>query len=541
MKRIIPISTVLLLNACTSTVDGSLQAANGVKSKVENCPQDTVVSLPVLNEKESFYDRFNFHIHNIVADTDTLKFQTLKHDFVFCRGNNTWMVQPGTLSKNFQTPQQQDNPKYKTIDFQGKTYKYRVVIEPKFSRGANGNLTRPNVSDPVKDKVVFELLPPTPNSKEPQRQTLYTLKDLQQIAVKQGYSAIGSQLGFPRITAAVIHKNRIWWSVAFEQGEGNNGIGTIVGYEPQNNKFTVVQPQALWSQQITDLAITGDANSPTFWMGTNRSAEGTPYIGAKGLVAYRLAPQNPNSGSLRAYTVYNSPIVGAIPDKLRLENDKLWVGTANGVCQVNWQAADNPKNWSCWRFAAMAKLPSEGLPLYSELTNTTSAAKLSPTKSGETVEVLWWSPLDYQTRKGRYEVRYPQGFVVTLDEGASLYKFPTSLPPGKLPVEWSGFEWHWNGERFVRGFDEVVIDAFGISPRGIGSNRVEGNSPPNMNAIRGDLELLNISPKSTKVKYASGWVDETQLNPYLTVLPQKPSPNPQPDPLKALAKQLQSP
>jgi hypothetical protein len=537
MKRILLIfGIVLLVNGCAETPNAS-KAANSAKSKTENCPKPTVVSLGTPKEGESFYERFDFHIRKIVADADTVKFQTLKQNFVFCRGDNTWTVQPGTLPKNWQ-PQNNPESAYKTIDFQGKTYQYRVLIEPN-PLGAGNSITRPNLPEAAQQKVIFELV--TPNSKEPQRQTLYTLKDLQQAAVKQGYSASGTQLGFPRITAAVIHENRMWWSVAFEQGEGNDGIGTIVGYQPQTNKFTLVQPQALWSQQITDLAITGDANSPIFWMGTNRSAEGTPYIPTKGLVAYRFAPQNPNSGSLRAYTVYNSPMVGAIPDKLRLEKDKLWVGTANGVCQVNWQAADNPESWSCWRFAAMAQLPSEGLPLYSELTKTTSAAKLSPAKSGETVEVLWWSPLDYQTRKGRYEVRYPQGFVVTLDQGASLYKFPGSLPLGKLPVDWPGFEWHWNGERFVRGFDEVVIDAFGISPRGIGSNRVEGNSPPNMNAIRGDLELVNISSQSTSVKYYSGWVNETKLNPYLVVLPQQRSPNPQPNPLKALLKQLQSP
>ncbi|MBW4634878.1 MAG: hypothetical protein KME30_24105 [Iphinoe sp. HA4291-MV1] len=529
---------VLLLNACTETLDGSSQAVNNPKSKAQNCPKSTVVSLPIRKEGESFYDRFDFHIRNIVTDADTVKFQTLKQDFVFCRGDNTWTVQQGTLAKKLQ-PQNNPESTYKTIDCQGKNYQYRVLIEPKFSLGADNNVTRPNVPDPAQQKVVFELV--TPNSKKPQRQTLYTLKDLQQAAVKQGYSASGTQLGFPRITAAVIHENRIWWSVAFGQGEGDNGIATIVSYDPQANKFTLIQPQELWSQQITDLIITGNANSPTFWMGTNRSGEGTPYIPAKGLVAYRLDPQNPNSGSLRAYTVYNSPLVGAIPDKLRLENDILWVGTANGVCQLNWQAVDNPKSWSCWRFAAMAKLPQEGLPLYSALTNKTSAAKLSLAKNDKTVEVLWWSPINLQTRKGRYEVRYPQGFTVTLDQGASLYQFKRSLPPGKLPVDWSGFEWHWNGDRFVRGFDEVVIDAFGISPRGIGSNRVEGNSQPNWNAIRGDLELLNLSPKSTRVKYDSGWVDETKLNPYLIILPQERSQNPQPNPIETIAKQLQSP
>ncbi|MFB2773334.1 hypothetical protein ACE1AT_29290 [Pelatocladus sp. BLCC-F211] len=50
------------------------------------------------------------------------------------------------------------------------------------------------------------------------------------------------------------------------------------------------------------------------------------------------------------------------------------------------------------------------------------------------------------------------------------------------------------------------------------------------NAIRGDLELIEISEKSTTVKYYSGWVDETNLNPYLTVLPQTQPQNKQLNP-----------
>ncbi|NDJ21189.1 hypothetical protein GS682_05945 [Nostoc sp. B(2019)] len=544
MKRIIPMfGIILMLSACVSSVKSFSQTANDVNPKAANCPKATVVSLPVPNKNESFYDSFNYHIRNIVADADKVKFQTLKQDFVFCRSNNTWTVQPGTLPKELQ-PQSnyvefaQDlvNPKFQNLDFQGKTYQYRVVREPKFTLGENNNISRTVEPKPADDKVVFELV--TPNSKKPQKKTLYTLNDLQDVAVKAGYSAAGNQLGFPRITTSIIYQNHIWWSVAFEQGEGNNGIATIVSYDPQTDKFTLIQPEELWFTQITDLAITGDANSSTFWMGTNISGEGNLYIPAKGLVAYRPNSQNLNSGSLTSYTVHNSPLVGAIPDKLRLENDKLWVSTANGVCEVNWQAADNPESWSCWRFTAMAKLPSKGLPLYSKLTNETSAVSLSG-NSEETVEVLWWSPIDFQTQKGRYEVRYPQGFTVKLDEGASLYEFKRSLPPGKPAVYWPGFEWHWNGKRFVRGLDEVSLNLVGNGPQGIGSGQLSPQTPINWNAMRGDLELLELSPKSTSVKYYSGWVDEA-IQPYLTVVPQEKLQNPQPNPLEAIIKQLSS-
>ncbi|WGV23782.1 hypothetical protein [Halotia branconii] len=544
MKKFIPIFGItLLLNACVSSVNTALQVNNTVKPQAENCPKATVVSLPVPNKNENFYDRFNFHILNIASDVDTIKFQTLKQDFVFCRSNNNWTVQPGSLPKKLQPPnnyaevaQELVNPKFKNLDFQGENYQYRVVRKPQFSLGDN-NISRPNEPEPTNDQIVFELI--TPNSKETQQKTLYTLKDLQAAAVKAGFSATGNQLGFPRITAAIVYGDSLWWSIAFEQGEGNTGIATIVRYNPQNNKFTLIQPPELGFTQITDLAITGDVKNPTFWLGTKVSGEGNLYIPAKGLVAYRPDFQNPNSGSLTSYNVHNSPLVGAIPDKLRLENDRLWVSTANGVCQVKWQAADNFDNWSCWRFTAMAKLPSKKLPLYSGLTNKTAAVSLSGNNQ-ETIEVLWWSFIDFQTGKGRYEVRYPQGFTVKLDRGASIYELQRFLPPGKPAVEWPGFEWHWNGQRFVRGLDEVSLNLVGGGPQGIGSGELSPNIPINWNAMRGDLELLNLSPQSTSVKYYSGWVDEAQLQPYLTVVPQERSLNPQPNPLTALAKQLQS-
>jgi len=531
-KNIALLGALLLISACNSGIDDSSLATNTSKAKAENCPKAGVVALPGQNKNEGFYDRFDWRIRNIVADDDTVKFQTLKQDFVFCRANNTWAVQAGTLPKDLQ-PQKnyaafaQDlvNPKFRNIDFQGKTYQYRVVKEPQYSVGENGNISRQEGLEPTKDKIVFELI--TPNSKSPQKQTVYTLKDLQNAAVKAGFSAEGNQLGFPRVTSSLIYGEKIWWSIAFEQGEGNNGIATILSYDPKTEKFSLIQPDALWSTQITDLAITGDANNPTFWMGTNVSGEGNLYIPAKGLVAYRPDAKNPNSGTLNAYTTSNSSIVGAIPDKLRLENDILWVSTANGVCQVKWQAADKPESWSCWRFAAMAKLP-ETLPLYSALTNKKPAASLS---GNNAVEVLWWSPVNFQTNKGRYEVAYPQGFTAKLNEGASIYDYPRSLPPGKPAVSWPGFEWHWNGQHFVRALDEVSLNLVGGGPSGIGSGQLNPEVPINWNAMRGDLELVDISPKSTSVKYYSGWVDSEKLQPYLTVVPQTRPQNPQPNPL----------
>jgi hypothetical protein len=470
--------------------------------------------LEVKTQKRTYYyEHFDYRPQKIEADAHTVRFQAREYDFVFCRDNNTWTVQPGILTSQ-SVPSKPTaeidlaNPKLETINFKGKTYQYRVVLEPNPFPIAR---QRPDA-----EKVIFELI--SPDGKAPIKQTLYTLKDVRK-------AEVGFNLGVPRITAATIQGDRIWWAVASEQGEGFNGLATLISYNPQTDKLAVIQPEKIQGQQITDLVITGDSSDPTFWMGTMVSGEGNGFLPGLGLVAYRPDPQNPNSGSLTSYNVHNSPLVGAIPDKLKLEKDMLWVGTRNGACQLKWQAVDNPESWSCWRFAAMAKLPTEGVPLYSGLTEKTSVIALSPAKDGETVEVLWWMPVNYQTRKGRYEVRHPEGFTFTQnDQGA--YVLPPEIreklaksQAETLPFDWVGREWHWNGSRFVRGLDEVAQNAVSSGPRGIGYSAV-ANSQINWKAIRGDLDLLNLSQKSTSVKYYSGWVDEGELNPYPTVIPQ---------------------
>ncbi len=523
-------SLVWLLNACTSQVNQYKLAV----SDTADCPTES--ALPVTTSKDKgFYDRFDYHIRNIVEDGSLVRFQASNHDFVFCRSKNIWTVQPGTLPKEFQPPkdgaqyyEELANPPFKKIDFNGKTYQYRVLLEP---NPFSGSQIRTEAQ-----KVIFELI--APDKKQPQYQTLYTLNQLRQ-------AKIGASLGVPRITAAIKHENRLFWSVASEQGEGANGIATIVSYDPQKNESIIIQPEAIKKQQITDLVISGDSSQPTFWMGTQLSGEGNGYLPGMGLVAYRPNSQDLKSGSVKFYQVNNSPIIGAIPNKLKLDKDKLWVGTGNGICQVKWQAADEAKSWSCNRFSLFTKLPKEGIPLYSSSASKKSVATLSSAKDGETVEVLWFAPVDYQTDKGRYEVRYPKGFTVTLNEqGAEFFskeveQIIANTQPTKSRFQWPGYEWHWDGSRFVRGLDEVAMNMVGGGPRGIGSDRRERNSPPDSNAIRGDFDLLNLSRKSTSVKYYSGWVDEANIKLYLTIVPQERLEASRPNPLEAIAKQLQ--
>ncbi len=522
MKKIITfLSTIWLLNACN--------AYTTIGSANHSCPKPTE-TLVKQNSQTGYFDYSDYQIRNVVNDANTINFQTAKYDFIFCRANSSWTVQSGTLPSNLQLPQNYSeavkeivNPLFKSVNFDGRAYQYRVLLEPNYTLSEDDLLSRPEVS-PEDDKVVFELIT---SDQQPQQKILYTLKDLQASAIRNGYSGTGTKLGIPQITAAVTNGQRIWWSIAFEQGEGNSGITTIVSYEPQTDQFTLFQPQEIASQQITDLVVTGDADAPTLWLGTKISGEGNPHIPAYGLVAYRPDLANPNSGSLNAYTVHNSPLVGAIPTQLEVAGDTLWVGTGNGVCQLQWQAAENPDRWLCWRFALMAKLPAE-VPIYRGLLEKTPAATLSNTQGGE-IEILWSHPLDYETRQSRYEVRYEPGFIVTLNEGVRTEQFPQLIPPGKPAIDWAGSEWHWQGDRFVRGWDEVAQNEFGGGPRGITTSMiVEPNRPSNFNAVRGDLELIEISENATTLKYYSGWVEENLLNPYLTVVPQAKQTQPNP-------------
>ncbi|MFP5272154.1 hypothetical protein [Coleofasciculus sp.] len=530
MKPILPILAIIgLLQSCTAPVNFSSQ----VIGNPANCPRQTE-PIPIASAKdEGLYQQFDYHIRDILTDADTITFQTQQYNIVFCRFDRTWTVEPGTLASERQrsdNPEQfqenLQNPPYQTIELNGKSYQYRVILEPK-----------PFGNDEPKT-VVFELI--TPNSKQPQRHPLYTLEQVRE-------AEVGIALGVPRITSAVNYADRLFWSVASEQGEGFSGIATIVGYNPDMNEVAVIQPQEIQGQQITDFVIAGDRNNPVFWLGTHISGEGNPYLPGTGLVAYRPSPPNLKSGTITSYTVSNSPIIGAIPDKLHLEGDLLWVGTGNGVCQVRWQGVDNPGNWSCWRFAAMAKLPSQELPLYSRLLEETPAVTLEADRVGDTVEVLWWSPVDYQTQKGRYEVRYEDGFTVTLEEGASswseIYGSSWQPLPGQPPLHWAGHEWYWNGDRFVRGFDQVALNFFGGGPLGIvsDSDQWTGEKPANMNALRGDLEVLELTETTTKLNYYSGWVEEELLNPYFTVVPQNRPFNSRPNPLNEIGFGNQTP
>lgn len=535
MKKILTILGLLMFVwGCNSQVPIK-QSEETIEQQEDlaNCPQPSEVLPEIkISQKGIFYEAFNYQIQDIIADRDTIEFQSPNGNFIFCRENNTWTVKSATKSLQTENSkeyyQQLANPPYQNIEINGKIYQYRAILEPN---------PFPNFKQEAR-QVKFELL--KPGNSEPQVTVLYTVEQIQQ-------ANTGASLGVPKVTLGVRQStgalyygdnqissakvDRILWSVSSELGEGNGGIATIISYDLATEAINLIQPEEIQGQQINDLAIAND----TLWIATQMAGEGNPYIPSMGLVAYNL-----NSKTIRSYRVDNSPIVGAIPTKLKLEEDLLWVGTGNGICQVNWQTADNEDSWSCWRFALMAKLPAEGLPIY----NSSLQNNPITTITSNDIEVLWWTPTSLEPRQGRYEIKYQPGFTVKLDK-VGFISWEELYPPDvnvdkwirswQPPVYWPGKDWHWQGSRFVRGFDEVGLNLVGLGPNGIGIEKFDRNLLQNKNAIRGDLEIIELTKDSTEVKYYSAWVDDNNLQPLLTIVPQEKPQLIQPNPLDRLA------
>lgn len=506
-----------LISGCNSI--NNTNTSNETTEKTINCPVPPT-DLPLIkidSQEFGFHNAFNFQIKEIIPDTDTIAFKSVKHKFTLCRPNNNWIVEEIAPSES------RDNSElgqYQTVQIGSKQYQYKVKLDGNSSRGA--------------EQAIFELI--TPASPQPQQQILYNLEQAKQAGV--------IELGEPEISQAVVYGDRLFWSVFAYRGEGFGGVATIVSYEPTTNKITVIKPPAIAEQIINDLVITGNPNNPTFWIATQLTGEGNPYIPSMGLVAYRPNNSDYTKGKISNYGVRNSPIVGAIPTKLNSEEDILWVGTGNGICKVKWQTIDSDDSWNCWRFAAMATLPSEELPIYSSLLDKTADATINLNDSHKNVEVLWWLPQQREPLMGRYEIKYEPGMTVELtDRGATrwdeYYYDDRQSPVWEAPLYWEGSNWHWENNKFMRGWDEVELNLVGGGARGISSGQPNDDYIFDTKALRGDLELLELTKDTTKVKYYSAWVEDDLLQPYLTIVPEFQSSRSQPNPLLEIKSTLE--
>ncbi len=510
---------IITFLSLTSLFIGCTNPKQGINKAENNCPSPPA-SYPNFNVKNEgdFFDKLK--TLNIEVAENLIIFQTQDYDFIFCDDNESFITQKGNYkpeeqpAKNYEEAiKELNNPAYKIINWQDKTYQYRVILDP-----------NPFPDFEVEpEKVVLELI--TPEAEEPQKQTLYTLEQVKK-------QEAGIQLGVPKVTASVIYNNQFYWSVSSEQGEGNGGIATIVNYDPQGNKINIIQPSQIAKQQINDLKISNNDTDTTVWLATQTSGEGNPYLPGMGLVSYNL-----NSQSLKSYHARNSELVGIIPHKLMIEKDNIWVATGNGICQIKWQAIEQENSWKCWQFKLQADIPSDGLEVYKSLLNSTSQTTLNANENNKIIEVLWWSSQDYEAEKGRYEVVYNAAFPVTLDDKGAMgwkeiYDKEYKVHSWEATVYWPGKDWLWNGNKFTRPFDGVSLNYFGGGPGGISTWKNSKKQRPEIYAIRGDLELINLTKNSTSVKYYSGWVNDNLLDPYLTILPRKQPKNMEPNPLK---------
>ena len=509
----VSIATLLSLGFISgcNLVTNTNNTSDEVTEKAIRCPAPPT-ELPLIkidSQEFGFYNAFDYQIKEIIPDTDTISFKSLNHKFTLCRANNNWIVEKISESNAMDNS---ELGQYKSIQLEDKQYQYRVKLDGNSSRGA--------------EQAIFELI--TPESPRPQQHILYDLEQAKQAGV--------IELGDPLISEPIVYGDRLFWSIFAYRGEGFGGVATIVSYDPATNQIAVIQPPEIASQIINDLVITGNADKPTFWIATQLTGEGNPYIPSLGLVAYRPHNSDYTEGEISSYRVRNSSIVGAIPTKLEAEEDILWIGTGNGICKVEWQTINNGDSWNCWRFAVMAKLPSEGLPIYSSLLDNTVDATINLDDSNKNVEVLWWLPKQREPLMGRYEIKQEVAMTVELtDIGATRwedYYYDDREPPvWEAPLYWAGSNWHWETNRFVRGLDEVELNLVGGGATGISSGQPNDDFIFDTKALRGDLELLELTKNTTKVKYYSAWVDDGLLQPYLTIVTQSRSASSQPNPL----------
>ena len=510
-------------------------------------PKSPVSPLAVPEDMPVF-EQFNFQPEAMAIANGHIAVKTPYYTFSLCKGNDTWRItstepvaSTGPVTSTEPVTEEAfdyqqflaalANPPYQTVEVDGKTYDYRIRLEAEWLTEQLTSATHSAAvsDDEGNDAVYFELK--MPDGETISRQ-LYTLTQLQA-------AQLGASLGTPSIAGSVVVGKTIWWAATTSQGEGDGGFASLLHYSPDTGELSVDQPEEIQGDQINAIAATGNSKTPTLWLGTQRAGEGNPYLPANGLVAYQ-----PKTKKLTSYTVTNSSLVGAIPHQLAVANDSLWVATGNGICQVRWQTIDQAKSWNCWQFTATANLPSNGVKLYSSFLATEPAATLSE----PTVEVLWAEqaqsaqsnqPAQANTESLRYEVAYQPGFEAQLDQGGYRVANPVAQRAVRgEPIFWPGRQWHWEGDRFVRGFDEVALNLVGGGPYGLVSSTDEDSLTFDHSAIRGSFDLLSLSQDSTKIRYYSGWIDGADLAVYPAITLAPPPPKSRPNPLTKMAADL---
>ena len=509
---------------------------------LKNCRRaESTTQLLSHAENTAIFDQFNFRPESVTVFKQTVAVETPHYTFHFCKSNKDWVVVSNDLA-NDEAPYDYKrelraiaNPQYETIEVNGTPYEYRIRLQADWLTGELAGQaaepvpelqTKPQTTA-SEDAVYFEL---RKADGEVISRELYTVSDVQE-------AHLGASLGVPRIAGTAVVGSDIWFAATTSQGEGDSGFASLLHYNLKTQALSVEQPEKLQGDQITDLVATERKGSTTLWMGTQRSGEGNPFAPASGLVAYQ-----PEQKTLESFTVTNSPLVGAIPYQLAVENKSLWVATGDGTCRVQWRAISEANSWNCWRLTTTAALPKDGVDVYSSFLATEPKARLIEKEA----EVLWVSqeldptaePVE-EPGVTRYEVVYKPGFETMLPQGGYLVANAAAqrAADGEL-IFWPGRQWHWAGDRFKRGLDEVSLNVFGGGPYGLVASSDRGGLTFDSNAIRGDFDLLDLTQEGTKVRYYSGWVNSDKLEVYPSLRPVRPPKQIKPNPLTEMAGDL---
>ncbi|MGD1952007.1 MAG: hypothetical protein ACFB14_20520 [Leptolyngbyaceae cyanobacterium] len=472
-------------------------AANPAETAAACDPMEARVPLQPETDIELPFERFDFRPTAVEATEATLTFKGRRYAFTVCKRERTW----GVEALDVAPPVEEDyaeyfeslgDPDYETITSQEQTYEARVRLDAPW-------IDEEPVSENDLEQVIFELI--KPGESEPTTQVLYTNTDV--IEQELGVSA-----GVPTITQALATDNTLWWSIGFEQGEGASGVATVVQYQIDEDRLILWQPSELGNAQITDLALTTNDDDTVLWLGTQYSSEGNPHLPAQGLVAFW-----PADNTIETYTVENSPLIGAIPTRLWAADEQLWVATANGVCEVDWAEINANESWDCWQFSTMVDISTDQ-NLYASLLADTP---IQQADNPQTVELLWVADTDISTPESsvRYEINYEPGITVELTQGADYYVGPEGDPEDGY-FWWPGQDWSWNGQRFIRPWDQVAVNYVGGGPQGIGPDEYT-DFIADWRTMRGEFELLNLTPDTTEIRYYSAWIDADGVEPWVTV------------------------
>lgn len=562
-----------------SAIESSKQNHSATRSlQSKRCDRPEVSLSPLSTPEDApVFEQFNFQPQRITATSNEVTINTSYHTFSYCKNTGEWTIanRPRLEEAPFNYTQYLKDlaePSYETIEVDGDRYEYRIRlqaswIEQQITEQTTEQITeqpteqtteqlektadtaRPSAAttsktdsetansektgskEAAEEAVYFDLKRPDGTTIT---QRLYTREDVRE-------ASLGASLGVPSIAAVVDTEEALWFAATTSQGEGENGFASLLRYSLADEDIAIHQPPEIQGDQITTLAATSSpaSNDLTLWLGTLRSAEGTPAFPASGLVSYR--PTADSSGTLRKYKLENSPIVGAIPYQIATVSKDLWIATGNGVCQTQWLTIEQADSWRCWKFTATAALPAEGVDLYPSFLAKEPKTKLT----APSVEVLWanWEHFEQpDVNKAiafRYEVAYEEGFEADLAQGGHRIdnKVAQQMARGN-DVSWPGQHWHWSGRRFERSLDEVSLNLLGGGPYGLIASNIQTGLSFDHYAIRGDFDLLSLKPDGTRIRYYSGWVEGKDLEAYPDIVEVNPLESTAPNPITSIVTEL---